>query len=1025
MKKGLINLSIENRQVTIFVVIILIILGIYSYYVVPKQEYPDVSAPAAMITVVYPGASPEDMEKLVTSKIEEKIIELDGYDYSNSFSQNSISAILVVLDMNLTETEINDVFDDLRRKIDDLKDELPDGIQAVNINTNLIDTAGMLINISGENYSYGQLKYYSERLKGRLMEINGIKKIDILGEQKREVKIEVNIGKLNHYELSLEDIVKILSAQNIQIPAGSIEYEDYKINITPTGLFQSVEEIKNMIIDISENTGAIIRLKDIADVYIGLEDSNYKVKYNGKNAIMLSGYFKQEQNVVHTGKKVGKVIEEFKRDIPNDLTIEEVVFQPENVQESITNFTINLIEGIIIVIIVVMIGMGLRNSTVASLAIPLSVLITFSVMNLISAKIELITITGLIMALGMLVDNSIVVTDAIQAKLDKGEEKKVACIKGAKEVAIPVLSSTLTTIAAFSPLLFLPRAVGQFAGGIPKMIITSLIASYIIAMMVTPVTAFMFFKKNKRKLKIKDLGIKIFFEKMLNIGIKNKGKTLIIGIVFLIISLLIGSILPMEYYPTSDKEIIYIDIETEYIDINKTEEIVKKVEKFLEKEKEVVDFTTSIGKGLPKFDISILPQVDSTNFAQILTRVDLKKGGRFKSNTEFVQYLQEIYNKNIVGAEVKVKELEITSMGAPIQVRVTGDDMEKIKATVEDIKSTLSKIEGTRNIDDDLDERIYEFLLDIDTDKSILKGITKYDIQNEINIALMGREASVLRQEGKEYDIVIKGNINSINDLENLAIKSSITGNKVFLKQIADINLKSSIPVIKRYNGKRAIAVTSEVKPGYNAVEVQTVLEEKINKKIYKDVNIIYEGEKAELENDLGNIGIAAVFAIFMIFIILMVQFNSIIQPFIILISVPLSIIGSIFALLIFRQPLSLFGFLGIVSLIGVVVNNAIILIDYINRERAKFISIDEACKKAVNARFRPVILTTITTVLGLIPLAISGNDLFKPMAISFMGGLMVSTLLTLVIIPVTYGLVEGKIQTFKFKERVSKEIVD
>ncbi|ABR47542.1 acriflavin resistance protein [Alkaliphilus metalliredigens QYMF] len=1023
MFKNMIKLSIKNKTVTIFSMIMITLFGLYSYFTIPKQEYPETPAPAAMITVIYPGASAEEVEALVTEKLEEKLTELRNYDYTDSTSLNSAAAILLILDMDISEAELDQTWNELYRMMEDVKNHLPAGVADININTNLIETSGILIGLSSDNYSYEQLVTYGERLKNNLIGLGGINRFEIIGEQEKELKVEVDLQKLDLYNLSISQITNILAAQNIQLPSGSIQNDRMKFYVNQEGLFKSLEEIENTILHIREDN-IIVRLKDIAQVYMGLKDSNYKIRNNGENGILLVGYFKGDVNVVTAGKEVRTVLEDFKKQLPEDISVDEIVYQPEEVEKSVNDFVKNLIGGIFIVILVVMLGMGIRNATTVSFAIPLSMFITFITMGLLGIKIHMITITGLIMALGMLVDNAIVVSDSIQNKIDEDIDQLTACVEGTKEVAIPVLSSTLTTIAAFSPLLFLPVATGAFLGGIPQMIIISLIASYGIAIFITPLMAYLFFRKSKSNRK-KDGKIKGIFEGLLVLGMKYKVRTLLASFIILVLSLTLVSTLPQELFPKSDKDMIYIDIQTEYLsNLDKTDDLVKEIEAVLREQPEIISYTSSIGGGIPRFDISIMPQANAPNSAQIVMRVNLLNGETFKTNEELVRHLQEIYDERIVGADVIVKELEVEGgLGAPIQIRVKGNEMEDIIEAKEKIKEALINIEGSTNVRDDLPLLDYQFSMTIDGNRALSYGLTKQEIQNEVNMALMGRKTSVFREEGKEFDILVKGNISRLEEFENLKIKSTATGLQVLLKDVANINFEPVIGQINRYQGERAIAVQGNVAEGYNAIEVQTVLEEKIKDIDFPNVTVVPEGEKADMEGDLGNMGISAIFALFLLFIILMIQFNSVIQPGIILASIPLSLIGSMVALVVLRQPLSLFSILGIVSLMGVVINNAIILIDYINTQRKTGMPIEEACSKAVSARFRPVILSTTTTVFGLFPLAFFGNDLFRPMAVAFMGGLMVATLLTLVIIPVLYSLIEGKIEAFK-RRRDKKKLI-
>lgn len=999
----------------------IIIFGAYSYYIIPKQEYPEFPAPAAMITVIYPGASAEEVEILVTQKLEEKLTELRNYDYTSSSSLNSAAAILLVLDMDISESELDQTWNELYRLIENIKGELPAAVAEIDIDTNLVETTGMLIGLSSNQYSYEQLVAYGEKLKNNLVKLGGIKRFDIIGEQEKEVKIEVDLKKLDLYNLFLGQITNILAAQNIQMPSGNIQDEMMKFYLNQEGLFRSLEEIGNIIIDIREDK-MIVRLKDIAQVYMGQKDSNYKIRSNGENGIILVGYFKGDLNVVTAGKEVREVLDDFKKELPEAIRIDEIVYQPDEVAKSVNNFVKNLIGGIFIVILVVMMGMGIRNATTVSFAIPLSMFITFIVMGITGIKIHMITITGLIMALGMLVDNAIVVSDSIQNKIDEDIDRLIACVEGTKEVAIPILSSTLTTIAAFSPLLFLPAATGAFLGGIPQMIIISLIASYGIAIFITPLLAFLFFRKSKNEKKKKTGKLKDIFKRLLALGLRYKIRTLLLSFVILILSLSLTRILPLELFPKSDKDMIYIDIQTEYIsNLDKTDSLMKEVEAVLREQPEVISYTSAIGGGLPKFDLSIMPQADAPSSGQVVIKIDLKKGERFKTNEDLVRHLQKIVDEGIVGASIIVKELEVEGgLGAPIQIRIKGNETEDMIAAKETIKEALESIDGSIDVRDDLPQLDYQFNMKIDGNRALAYGLTKHDIQNEVNMVLLGRRASIFREEDEEYNILVKGNISRLEELENMKIRSSSTGLQVLLKDVADITFEPVIAQINRYEGERAIAVQGNVMPGYNAIAVQTVLEEKIKTMDLPGVTIVPEGEKADLEGDVGNIGIAALVAIFMLFIILMIQFNSVIQPGIILAAVPLSLIGSMITLAIFMQPLSLFSILGVVSLMGVVINNAIILIDYINSQRKEGIAIEEACTNAVSVRFRPVVLSTTTTVFGLFPLAFFGNDLFRPMAVAFMGGLMVATLLTLVIVPVLYSLIEGKIEVFKKRDAES-----
>ena len=997
--------AIRHRKVTLFFVLAAALLGLYTYAMLPKQENPDMTAPVAMLTVTYPGASPEDVEESVTKKIEDQLVSIGGYDYSESYSRNSVSKVILWLENN---TDVEKAWSSLRQKMDDLENELPEGCSPVDINTELADTAGMIISLSGNGYSYEQLAEFAGRIKDELIRIDGVSRFEISGKQEKEVRVEVDSARLNQTRLSLSDVVSLIAARNTEIPAGEIKSGGISMNVSASGKYSSIVEIGNTILDVSAENRSVLRLKDIARVFMEDEDSNYMVKHNGNNAVLLTGYFQDNKNIIPVGREVEKRLSEIKKLLPPDLVIDDVLFQPADVNTSVADFMKNLLIGVIIVAAVVYGGMGRRNAAVIATAIPLSILCSFGAMGIFGIKVHQISIAGLIIALGMLVDNAIVISDAIQVRLDKLEDRLSACVNGTKEVAIPVLTSTVTTIAAFLPLLILQGVAGDFVRAIPQLVIISLSASYLVAILVTPVMAFIFFRPGQ------GMESRIFlrghFLYLFEQAIRKK-KTLF-GLIAGILVLTVGvaSLLPLVFFPKADKNIMYIDLTAEQAEnLTTTDKLVGQIEALLQEQEETIKYTSAIGSGLPKFFMTVPHAAQSRDCGQVLFEFDLQKGRRFENSMQFADYLQENLDSRLTDGTATVKQLELAEpVEAPVQIMVTGTEHERIVAAAGEIKNILSSIKGTQNVRDDAYDEVYEYLVKLDAEQAALLGIGSYDAQKEMNIALQGKTASLFRQGGEEYNILVKSNIASKEQLENLAVKSPLSGNKVLLKQVAETKLASRLPIIKRYDRERTVKVLSDVKFGYSAVTVQNSLQKQLEKMSLEGVRVVYNGEREKIRYHFGNVGSAALFAAIFIYIILLIQFGSLVQPLVILITIPLSMIGSVAGLFLFRQPLSFTALLGIVSLMGVVVNNAIIMLDYINYRRKEGINCAQACRDALERRFRPIIMTTGTTILGLIPLAFSGT-LFVPMAVSLMSGLLVSTLLTLVVIPAVYMAVAGR----------------
>ncbi|MBV7275354.1 efflux RND transporter permease subunit [Clostridium sp. PL3] len=1006
---GLIKAAIKNKKVILVLVAIAIISGFYCYYIIPKQESPDVSSPAAMITTIYPGASPSDIEKLVSKKIEDKVEEISGFDYVESYSQNSASIVIVNLS---NDADKDKAWRELRDKIKDLKPELPEGCEESQIDTKLTETVGMIISISGKNYTYEQLGNYADDIKKQLSSVSGLSRFDIEGKQKKQVKIEVDLSKINKYPISIEDVCSVLKAQNIDIPSGSLNLATGKIKVKTPGAFTSIQDIQNTIVGVSSDKGETVKIKDIAKVSMDYDDdANYKYTNNGTSAVLLSGYFQDNKNIVLIGKDIIKKLEEIKKQLPKDLTIDQVVFQPKDVDNSVSFFMKNLKEGVILVIIVVLIGMGLRNALVVSSVIPISIAMSFLVMYALGIKVQQMSTTALIIALGILVDDAIVIGDIIQVGIDEGMTGDEAALKGIKKLFVPVFTSTLIIVGAFLPLLTIPGAVGEFLKTLPQVVIICVTCSYISALLVTPAMSSLAFKKSKES--NKESKIKKMFHKLLTYGLGHKKRIIVGSLAIFMVSVAITETLGMQFFPHADKNIIYVDVTNEKVeDINSTANLVKQVEEVLKSQKEITSYTSSIGNGMPRFYITLPTSTPSKDTAQILAKVDLNKTKKFETNQELAEHIQELMDSKVSGGTATVKLLEVADpIGAPVRLRLIGDDLDKLYTASDKIQQHLKNIPGTLNVRDDAAKKTYEYEININTEKASSLGLLKSDILKQINIALKGYSSSVYRKNGSEYNILVKTNISSVKELENLQVKSSISNNKVLLSQVASITLNSELDQIKHYKKDKTITVYSDVKTGYNSVDVENTLSSNISKMDLNGVNVIYDGEKYQIEKNFTSLALAGVLTILIIYVLLFIQFKSFIQPLVIMCSLPLSLIGVVIGLLVFQMPLSLTAVMGIISLIGVVIRNAILLIEYIIDGRKEGLSIDEACIHAVSQRFRPIILSSAATITGIIPLAFSKSALFGPMSVAIMFGLLTATFLTFIVIPVVYSIVNTKLE--------------
>lgn len=1003
LTKGLLH----NRTIVVFFLLIIILIGGISYYLVPKQENPDTTIAVALVTTIYPGASPEEVEEYVTDKLEDEIGKLEHVDYTTSMSMESASAIIVYYD---TSVAIEDVESKLRECVSDAQSQLPDMCQTSNVNTKLVANNQFIISLSGETYSTEELASYAKTIKDELESVEHVSSVSLEGVSKKQVVVEADIQKLQSYHVSIENILSLMQAQNLNIPAGSIAYDSGTVTVTSDGLFTSLSDIENTVIGGAEDSLSFVKLKDVANVYVENTSDKY-YEQDGKSCILLVGTFDEGVNAVNIGKDVRSEINKIKKQLPEHLDFHEVMYAPEAISENINGFIWNLIESILLIMVVVLIGVGIRNALVISTALPISILVTFTAMYLLGIEFQFISIAALIISLGILVDNAVVISEAIQQRMNAGEEKEAAIIGGVKETWLPVLTSTLTTIVTFGIIYFIPGAIGKVAGTIPTVVITSLIASYIMAMCGIPVLAYFFFKPEKAKKNKKENIIFTFFDRLLGVGMRYPKRTLVAAFATLGLAAVLVTQLGMQFFPYSSKPILYLDVQGETMNLDATAKTMDEVEQVLDDSNLVSHYTSAVGGGLPSFFISVPSLSDADNAGRIMMELDedaLKKVG---STEKAAKELQQEINERVSGATIEVKCLEY-SMPADDKIvyTVSGDDMEEINALATQMVEDLSTIEGTTNVRDTAVNAQYEYKVNLDSERLSGYGLLKYDIVKQLNTSLMGATASTYTGSEDEMDIVVRAKVDSLEELKNLPISGSVSETHVLLGQVADITLEPTVPLINHYNGKRYVKVLSGVQSGYVSGNIEAQFEKKyLDQMDTSGVTIVEQGEMSNMLSLIVDLIKAAGVAILIIYIILLLQFKDFGKPFNILTSIPLSMIGCCFGLWILNMNIQAMALLGIVALFGIVVNNGILLIEVIDEKRRNGESVREACRSAVAARFRPIMISSVTTCIGLVPLIASKDPMSAPMAVTLLFGLLFSTVLTMVVVPTIYYLRESK----------------
>jgi multidrug efflux pump subunit AcrB len=884
--------------------------------------------------------------------------------------------------------------------------------QESTVRTDLVSKNQFIISLSSDTYSAEELVSYGETIKEQLEDVDYVSSVTIEGESTKQVVVEADIQKLQSYNISIEDILSLMQAQNLNIPAGSISYDTGSITVASDGLFTSLSDIENTVIGGADDSLSFVKLKDVANVYVENTSDKY-YEQDGRPCILLVGKFEDDVNAVNVGKNVRAVIDELKETLPEKLIFHEVMYAPEAISENINGFLLNLLESILLIMLVVMIGVGIRNALVISTALPISILVTFTVMYLLNIEFQFISIAALIVSLGILVDNAVVISEAIQQGLNAGKEKTDAIVDGVRETWVPVLTSTLTTIVTFSIIYFLPGVVGQVAGTIPTVVIASLISSYLMAMCGIPVLAYFFFKPEKEKPNKKPNPVHRFFDGLLGIGLRYPKRTLLVAFATLGVAAFLVTQLGMQFFPASSKPVIYIDVKNETLNLDSTGEIIDEVQEILDEDDLVAHYTSSIGGGMPSFFLSVPSMSDADNAGRIMIELDEEELKKVGDTEDAAKEIQAKVNEAIPGATIEVKCLEY-SMPADDKIvyTVSGDDINEINALAQEMVEGLQQIEGTDNVRDTAVISQYEYKVNLDSELLSSYGLLKYDVIKQLNTSLMGATASTYTGSEDEMDIVVRTNVNSLEELENLPISGTVSDTHVLLGQVADITLEPTVPLINHYNGKRYVKVLSGVKSGYVSGTIESQFEKEYLSQLDTDgFTIVEQGEMSNMLSLIINLVKAAAVAIVIIYIILLLQFKDFAKPLNVLTSIPLSLIGCCFGLWILNMDIQAMALLGVVSLFGIVVNNGILLIEVIDAQRELGQSVEEACRSAVALRFRPIMISSVTTCIGLIPLIISKDPMSAPMAVTLMFGLAFSTVLTMVVVPTIYYLRESRRQ--------------
>jgi multidrug efflux pump subunit AcrB len=1007
------RLAIDNYPFTLVVFIMLLVMGVASIITMPRTEDPPMDIPGASVIVIYPGGNPIDLEELIANPIEESLNELDDIKVMNSWIRDGIVSISIEFNF---ETDAQDKFDEVVRQVNSVRSDLPDDIYDMQVlQWSSTDVVMLQLALVSETAMLTRMNDRAEELKKMLEKLQGVRRVEIFASPEEEIRVSMDLEKMAVMNISPQDIANAIQSSNQNIPGGEIRLGMKSFNVKTSGSFQNLDEIRNTVV--SSYMGSMVYLRDVAIVDFSHEDYNYRARYNGERAIFITVKQKEGLNIFKIAENLLPVIEEFQSGLDPDIRLETVFDQTMSVDTRISSFFMNLIQGIALVGIVVFLSLGFRASILVIIAIPLSIIIGLGWVDIAGFGLQQISIAALVIALGLLVDNSIVITENIERFMRKSKDRNQAASEASSQLGWPIVTATLTTILAFIPIITMPDKAGRFVQSLPVAVILTLLASLIIALTLTPFLASRFFKTKNGERKVR--GFRLLLQKLIEGPYRNTLKfSLGKAWVILLLSLLalgasgfLFTRVGVSFFPKAEKPQFLVRISIpEGFSINKTDEVTRDVEAVLDTIELVKVYASNVGHGNPRIYYNTFPRRLEKNFAEIFVELE-----RYEVD-EFDHLIAELrdYFDSYPGARINIKEFEQGApIEAPLTIKITGDDLDSLKSISGTIFSWVEKTAGVLNPENNLERKSTDLWFRINRDKANMFGVPVHSIDLTLRTAIAGATVSEYRdRSGEEYSIVLRlpadESVN-IDDIQKIYVKS-IAGEMIPISQLISVEFKEAPGIISHYNLTRDATITADIEKGYQLDDIVEELDLKLrNYNWPKGYNYKYTGELESREESFGGMTRASIIAVLAIFAVLVLQFGSFLQPLIIFSAIPLALIGSTLALYITGYTFSFTAFIGLISLIGIVVNNSIILVDYVNILRKEGKSLDEALMEAGETRFTPIILTTLTTIGGLLPLTLQGGTLWAPMGWTIIGGLLVSTFLTLVVVLVLYKLVSPK----------------
>jgi len=1012
---NLTNFSVKNYQFTLVMFVMVAVVGVVTMLTMPRAEDPQIAPPQFPVVVVYPGTSPKDMEELVVKPIEKKLYELENIDKIVT----SIEDGLLVMDVEFKYgVNVDNKYQEVVREVNGLSNELPKDLYSLQIikgdpsNVNILQLA-----LVSENASYKTLRDQAKLLTDQLEKITELKLIKVHGVPDDEVRIDVQLDKLSQLKIPLNVVIGSIQSESVNIPGGSIDAGTKTFSVKTSGKFHNISEIENTVV--FNANGKITYLKDVARVGFKNKDEKHITRLNGHRCILVSAAQKNGANIAQTQKKYLPILKAFEKKLPANVKMYKSFDQADNVAFRLSSLSVDFLLAIALVLFTLL-PLGFRASLIVMISIPLSLALGIVGLNAFGFSLNQLSIVGLVVALGLLVDDSIVVVENIERWLRDGYSRKDAAIKGTKQISLAVLGCTATLSIAFAPLIFMPGAPGEFIRCLPMAVICSVVASMIVSLTVVPFLASVILKEHEDAegnifLRVLKRGISNTYSKLMSKALKRPVLTMITALTLFVASLFVFTIIGFKLFPTSEKPIFMINIKMPLqTSLQESNRITAMVEDSLTGNSKIQYFTSNVGKGNPQVYYNIMQKEEKNDFAQIFVQLDAHA-----KPLEKKKLIDELRLKFIhfPYAKVEVKDFEQgPPVEAPISIRLFGDNLDTLRKLSFDVEQIIKSNPGTIYINNDLNTLKTDIKVKINKEKARTLGVLTADIAKTIRLAIAGYQIGTYSDaESEDYDVVVnvpKGKVTNLSVFDNLYVNNAV-GTPIPLSQIASIGFETSPTSINHFNKNRFARVTAFTKKSVLANDVLKDIVPKLKRMNLPNGYSYKLAGEAESEGDAFGGGFLTVILVtaFLFIAILILQFKTFKGTLIVLSVIPLGVVGGVSMLFLTSNPMSFVAIIGFIGLAGIEVKNSILLVDFTNQLRATGVELNQAIEQAGEIRFLPVVLTSLTAIGGLTPIALNPNPLISPLALVLIGGLISSTILSRIVTPVMYKLIPPKVE--------------